>query len=506
MKVTKRALSVLLCLCLILSGSIISYAVDKKSSEIFRVSCTVNGDPATKRGFCWYTTKKINSKIRIYDNDNEVTDTLKIKYSKVSKWKDNYVHKATVSGLKPGTAYSYIISGKNLNSKTGYFKTDDKDSKLNLIIYADVQATNQETFDKSALALEKAFELLDEPDLVCNLGDFTDDCNNEQWDYFFNSFEKFNLTSTLAPVAGNHDGLFKWNWFNKMFNLDTSKSVQTINGVNYSFDYGNAHFTVLNTNDELSISIPQLKWLENDLKSTDKDWKIVLMHKSPYTLGKDGRLPDAQYLQVALPSILDKNNVDIVFSGHDHMYLRTKKLTSGKASDNGTSYVLSGTLGSKRYEIRSYLAGTYMNTDNIANLTIQKLGYANYWNGSDWDSYDLNNIGSCFNIVSIDAGKLNLKSYIYRDKFEESDLKEQSDLTPELIEKLNSEEVVSCIDDFSIQKNIGKNSSEKIHGNKLPVTAYILSFIPSFAKIAKFALFSWLPQFIKDTFNGIKYY
>ena len=83
------------------------------------------------------------------------------------------------------------------------------------------------------------------------------------------------------PIAGNHDGFARRDWFNNMFCLDTSESVQTNNGVNYSFDYGNAHFAVVNTNDLLSVSLSQLKWLKNDLNSTDKDWKIICMHKSP---------------------------------------------------------------------------------------------------------------------------------------------------------------------------------------------------------------------------------
>ena len=60
------------------------------------------------------------------------------------------------------------------------------------------------------------------------------------------------------------------------------------------------------------------------MNGTDADWKIVCMHKSPYTLGKDGKWPDALYLQESLAKVLDKCGVDLVLSGHDHQYLRTK--------------------------------------------------------------------------------------------------------------------------------------------------------------------------------------
>ena len=117
-----------------------------------------------------------------------------------------------------------------------------------------------------------------------------------------------NLTYSLVPVAGNHDS--NANWFNNLFTLDTSESVTTKNGVNYSFDVGNCHFAVLNTNDNIAISKTQLTWLKNDMNSTDKDWKIVFLHKAPYSLGKD-----ANYRYVYIQKYLtacDETNVDLL--------------------------------------------------------------------------------------------------------------------------------------------------------------------------------------------------
>ena len=504
MKKIKKSIGILLCLFFLFGTISPVFAADEASDKITRISCTVNGNASTERGFCWYTKEKSDSKIAIFKDGVDITDSLDITIKKTEKWKDEYVHKVNVGSLEPGTAYTYKVSSGGYFGKEGSFTTDGLDNDLDFIVVADVQAKKSEDFKKGADALAKAYDIMPNPDFICNLGDFTDDSNNEQWDYYFENFEQFNLNTTLVPVAGNHDGLLKWDWFNKMFNLDASESVQNLNGINYSFDYANAHFVILNTNDELCVSVTQLKWLESDLKSTDKDWKIVFMHKSPFTLGKDGRLPDAQYLQTALPPVFDRCGVDIVFSGHDHMYLRTKKLKNGEIDESGTTYVLSGTLGRKRYNIRTYLAGTYLNTDHIANLTIQHSD-ANYWNGFDWNSYNLNNIGSCFNCVSINDDKLTLNSYIYRDKFTESQIG-LHDLTAEQIEELNDEDLVIIIDSLTITKRENTIDSNGSYEYDPSVISYVVNFIPSFLKLAKFAFATWLPNFIVDTLHGKTYY
>ena len=293
----------------------------------------------------------------------------------------------------------------------------------------------------------------------------------------------------MVPVAGNHDGLGKWHWFNNMFNLDTSESVQTLNGVNYSFDYGNAHFSVLNTNDGLSVSNAQLSWLKNDLASTDKDWKFVFMHKSPYTLGKDGKWPDALYLQQSLSKVLDEGSADIVFSGHDHMYLRTKALKNNKADESGTTYVLSGTAGSKRYQIRPFLAGYFLDTANIGALTVQKDGYANYWNGTDWKSTKETNVGGCFSNITVDGGTLTLDAYILADEKDE-----------------DGKDVVTKIDSLTLKKETGKNIPTYTGSNKTDTLDYALGVVPSFLSLAKYAFFTWLPTFLRLIPELIKAY
>lgn len=446
-----------------------------------RISVVVNGDAKSSKGITWFTTADTSSVVEIKTILGESVNAT-ITYADVFEFEGNFIHKATVTGLAAGSVYKYRVGNGTLFSDWGTFVTDNGDDKVNFIAIADIQASNLENFTKGAETIEAAYATMPTAEFMVNLGDFTNDSTNEEWDLYDQAMYKINLNSTLVPISGNHDGLGVWDWFNNMFNLDTSESVQNLNGVNYSFDYGNAHFAVLNTNDLLSVSFSQLTWLKNDMNGTDKDWKIVLMHKSPYSLGKDAKWPDALYLQRSLTSVLDSCGVDLVMSGHDHQYLRTKAIKNGKANEDGTVYVLAGTAGTKRYEVRSFLANHFLDTDLIDALVIQKHGYANYWDGQDWDQTNQAYIGGCFNTISIDGGKLTFDSYILADLAEDA--------------PADAERIITKSDSFTLEKATGQNKITFTGDNTTSEAEYYLGVVPSFLGLAAYALGEWLPKFL----------
>ena len=452
---------------------------ERPAASPFRISVAVNGDPQTQKGITWYTAANTKSIVEIVDESGNPVNA-KISYEDVFEFEGNYVHKALVKGLEAGKTYYYDVGDETVRSAAGTFVTDDGDNAFNFIAIADIQAGNQENCDKGAKVAQAAFAAVPDAEFMVNLGDFTDDSTNEEWNYYDNAMKAVNLGTTLVPIAGNHDGLGVWDWFNNMFCLDTSESVQNLNGVNYSFDYGNAHFAVLNTNDILSVSLSQLQWLKNDMNSTEKDWKIVLMHKSPYSLGKDAKWPDALYLQSSLTKVLAMCDVDLVMSGHDHQYLRTKPLTNNKLDEDGTTFVLAGTAGAKRYEVRSFLANHYLKTDFIAAMTIQKNGYGNYWNGENWDSTKQTNIGGCFNTISVNGGNLTYNAYILSDEANES-----------------GEQVVTNIDSFTLTKTEGANKGTATFDgdNTTSEVEFYLGVVPSFLCLAAYTFGEWLPKF-----------
>lgn len=487
-KTVQRVLSILLAAALLLGCMATAHAAYEDDSGAFRISCTVCGDTATRRGFCWYTKTDVPTEIAIFYGGDDVTDTVRLEDVTAEAWEGNYMHKVTVGGLEAGTDYTYAIKGDGGKTVTGSFRTDDADDKISFIGVADVQASNLENFLKGARTLNAGLDMNPDADFVVNLGDFTNDSTNEEWAYYAEAFDGIDSTITLAPIAGNHDGLGVWHWFDNMFNLDKSGSVQNLNGINYSFDYGNAHFAVLNTNDALSVSLSQLRWLYNDMRSTDKDWKIVFMHKSPYTLGKDGKWPDALYTKETVTRICEATGVDLVMSGHDHQYLRTKSLRNNRvvADGEGVTYVLAGTAGSKRYEVRDFMLGHFLTLDKLAALTVQKggqndLGFYHqcYLEDGTLDHVDLNRVGGVFNNIAIDGGTLTLKSYVLKDK-----------------EEGETEDVITEIDSFTLTKATGENKITYTGQNKTSAVQYALGLIPSGMALAAYTFGNWFPRFL----------
>ena len=179
-------------------------------------------------------------------------------------------------------------------------------------------------------------------DFTIHTGDITDNADNtNEMDMFYENSGSI-MQKPFIPVVGNHDQ--KSNTFAKLFSeyfgdATGNEAPSPIpEGTTASFDYGNAHFVILNTESDLQT---QKQWLDEELSKTDKKWKIVAMHRSPY--GAVG-INDT----VVFAPIFDKHHVDLVIHGHDHLYLRSAPLYNEKKHDGGTIYLESGSSGSKQ--------------------------------------------------------------------------------------------------------------------------------------------------------------
>lgn len=109
-------------------------------------------------------------------------------------------------------------------------------------------------------------------------------------------------------ALGNHDDPNQR--FYKPFNLG---------GQRYrTFKKGNARFFVLDSN---YMDPEQLQWLEKELQASGSDWKIPYFHHPIYTAATRG--PSLELRTVLEPLFL-KYGVNVVFTGHEHLYERLK--------------------------------------------------------------------------------------------------------------------------------------------------------------------------------------
>jgi predicted phosphodiesterase len=83
-----------------------------------------------------------------------------------------------------------------------------------------------------------------------------------------------------------------------------------------TFKKGNVRFFVIDSN---YLDPAQVKWLEKELSESGSDWKIAYFHHPLYTTARRG--PEVE-LRAVLEPIFVKHGVDVVFTGHEHIYER----------------------------------------------------------------------------------------------------------------------------------------------------------------------------------------
>lgn len=127
-------------------------------------------------------------------------------------------------------------------------------------------------------------------------------------------------------ALGNHDE--QNNRFYKLWNMGGERY--------YTYTKKNVRFFVLDSD---YMDPKQLDWITKQLKDSTEDWKIVYFHHPLYSsAGRHGSETD---LRLILEPLFVQNGVNVVFSGHDHVYERVKP-------QKGIYYFVSGSAGQLR--------------------------------------------------------------------------------------------------------------------------------------------------------------
>jgi predicted phosphodiesterase len=112
---------------------------------------------------------------------------------------------------------------------------------------------------------------------------------------------------------GNHDDPQEQRNY-KLFNMDGKRY--------YSFKPDGKQSVRFFALESSYLEPQQVAWFEQELKSSNSDWKIPYFHHPPYSSGE--RHGSDPQIRSALEPLFLKYNVSVVFTGHDHFYERTK--------------------------------------------------------------------------------------------------------------------------------------------------------------------------------------
>jgi hypothetical protein len=266
------------------------------------------------------------------------------------------LYTARLTNLTAGTEYEYRVSVGKRQSAWKKFKTEPEKASFKALIFGDSQSVNYKDWEKTT---QTAWQNNADAAFFINMGDLVDNGQDDwQWNAWFDGAANLLAAIPIVPVMGNHEtyGL-EWkmatpNYYLSLFAVPTNGPAG-LERYAYSYDYGDVHFIVLNTQlNELRDWYPNLfeqqkKWLARDLSQTQKTWKIVLMHRGVWARPFNG--PFDEIGQAFVP-VFDKYHVDLVFTAHVHSYARTKALKNGSPDPSGTIYITTGRSGDRVWD------------------------------------------------------------------------------------------------------------------------------------------------------------
>ena len=324
----------------------------------------ITADSTTSRTFMWQSDYAEENPVVEYRQAGDDDSLMQLPASSDAFSDDGvttYIHTAAVSDLKPGTAYEYRVGAGDKRSDWQSFHTA-QGHDFKALIFPDSQSSDYSVWAATA---QPAWQRNQDAQFFINMGDLVDnDQDHYQWNAWFDVVGDMIARIPVVPLLGNHETYDK-DWKVRMpeaylhlFALPRIDREKYQNQF-YSFDYGDVHFVVLNTQSqeladfEPSLDEDEVAWFKEDMAKTTKKWKIVLMHKDPLQYGfanrpqprEEGFSPEGR---LWMP-LFDQYGVDAVLSAHLHTYRDRGHIRNFQRDESGPLYLITGVAGNVQY-------------------------------------------------------------------------------------------------------------------------------------------------------------
>lgn len=324
----------------------------------------ITADSTTSRTFMWQSDYAEDKPVVEYRQAGDDDSLMQLPASSDAFSDDGvttYIHTAAVTDLKPGTAYEYRVGAGDKRSGWQSFHTA-QGHDFKALIFPDSQSSDYSVWAATA---QPAWQRNQDAQFFINMGDLVDNGQDHyQWNAWFDVVGDMIARIPVVPLLGNHETYDK-DWKVRMpeaylhlFALPRIDMEKYQNQF-YSFDYGDVHFVVLNTQSqeladfEPSLDEDEVAWFKEDMAKTTKKWKIVLMHKDPLQYGfanrpqprEEGFSPEGR---LWMP-LFDQYGVDAVLSAHLHTYRDRGHIRNFQRDESGPLYLITGVAGNVQY-------------------------------------------------------------------------------------------------------------------------------------------------------------
>ena len=295
--------------------------------------------------------------------------------------KTYYFKDLTLRNLEENAVYEYKLVDENNNTLFGPYEFKNGSiysDKFTFMFLPDPQEGWEYGYSIHGNSTTNAFNYNSDIDFVINAGDITQNAMvKNEYNWFFTYSSKFLTKMPFMATTGNHEHNTKdldTEMFKTHFNFP--KNGPVVNSLDnsevdlektYSFDYMNTHFVFINTdavcntdnscNVELNADRANAleSWLRNDLTNNGKKFTVIVMHRGPYA-----KAYNSVNIRNFFVPIFEEYNIDLVISGHDHIYSRSIMSNQemvdfseldlyNYSSSLGVTYLVSNTTSTKFY-------------------------------------------------------------------------------------------------------------------------------------------------------------
>jgi acid phosphatase type 7 len=264
-------------------------------------------------------------------------------------------HAVKLTGLSPGRTYSYVVQacGSTTGVRSFQSATGPDTSSVHFTAMGD--------FGTGGSLQAKVLALLGQNgragEFLLTLGDnaYSSGTEAEFQSNMFKPMAALLRNTPLFPTPGNHEYVtnnaqpYLDNFYLPANNPAGSERY-------YSFDWGPVHFVSLDSN---CLSFPtsactkalEQAWVKQDLAATTRPWKVVFFHHPLWSSGEHG---SSTSMRNAFAPIFEQYGVDLVLTGHDHDYERSKLMKGDAVAASGTKGIPYLVVGSGGATLRAF--------------------------------------------------------------------------------------------------------------------------------------------------------
>lgn len=368
MNVLKRTATLILALALTV-GAIRYLPLTATGAEAVKNITLQPGSNANEMNFCWQSSSggasAVQLAVKTGGSSAFPSDAISFNGAVTEATKGYYSNKVTVTGLAPQTEYLYRVCNGTAYSGVYSFKTGNSDT-YNVIFVSDAQigASANIAADKAGWGKTLTAALGKHPgtSFLLSAGDQVDYFLESEYDAFLAS--PLLRQYPLATAVGNHENLGKSPLHSYYYNEPNESAVYGVTpaGGDYWFRYGSTLYLVLNTNNT-NVAEHDAFLAQATASNPGVTWTILMFHHSLYSSAVYATSSSILTLRKNLVPVIDKYDIDVVLSGHDHCYTRTYQMLGGSpvstaaashvVNPEGTVYITANSSsGSKYYDMK----------------------------------------------------------------------------------------------------------------------------------------------------------